>query len=344
MTSTLALLIVAGQAPLGPTPANHFSEKFLYPYGSPTFGRFVNRSFGGDAGAQKFYTWVDASIAHVHYKYPNRKSASLEAFLDYEHTVLSQPAPPETKAKNERRLAIWLHRMVKKILPHFDLDTGFEFKNCVEHGQRQCFLQSVLIAGCLQRAGLEAGVTMVNKNIAGQETNNKHAICLLKLPTGKDVIVDASEDYAFAKQQGLFTDSPSGYRFVKPVYDGDFSIAAYEGFGSGARLAVRTVEPMPNNFIASQFDYYRGERTVGGVMAKHKTVDGLASAANFLAKSVAEDPENSLSQYMLGRVFLYQRNRVSGARSLDKAMKLYDREGWIPPDERMAQAQAHKFS
>jgi hypothetical protein len=234
--------------------------------------------------------------------------------------------------------------MIKKIMPNFDLDSGFEFRNSVANGQRQCFLQSVFLAGCLQRAGVKAGVTMVNRNIEGVQTNNKHAICLTKLSNGQDVIVDDSEDYAFAKQQGLFVNSASGYKFVRPVYDGDFTIRSYQAYTTGEPIPASAIEPMPRTFITSQFDYYRGERTAGGVMAKRKTPAGLAKAAQFLEKSVQEDPANSLSQYMLGRVFLLQGQKEAATRSLSRAMGLYERQGWVPPDERTALRSVRQYS
>ena len=60
-------------------------------------------------------------------------------------------------------------------------------------GQRQCFLQSVLIAGLLQRMGISAGVAMVYRNPRGEESNNGHAVTLVKLPDGDDLVADAAE-------------------------------------------------------------------------------------------------------------------------------------------------------
>jgi hypothetical protein len=343
MTTALIILAVTASSGRGPVVQTRLDQKEQYPYGSSYFSQFVNASFQSQAGSGQFYKWVDQSVGQ-RYHYPIVGVTSIEQLLDLERKDILSASDVHMRAKKERRLAIWLHRTVKKIMPNFDLDTGFEFKNSVAKGQRQCFLQSVFIASCLQRAGVDSGVTMVNRNILGQETNNKHAVCLTQLADGEDVIVDASEDYAFAKQQGLFTNSSNGYKFVKPVYDGDFAIRSFVGYSSDQPIALSSIQPMPRNFIASQFDYYRGERTVGGVMYKQKTQAGLAQAANFLQRSVSEDPNNSLSQYMLGRVFLYRSENVPAARSLDRAMKLYDAQGWVPPDERMAQTRAHRFS
>jgi hypothetical protein len=346
MTTTLLLLTLTSFGGHGAQGTGFMDAKESYPYGSSYFSEFVNASFQSQAGADQFYKWVDQTIPQK-YHYPAvgsvKSFANLEQFLDAEKPDIAS-STGQARAKKERKLAIWLHRMVKKIMPNFDLDTGFEFKNSVAHGQRQCFLQSVFIASCLQRAGVESGVTMVNRNILGQETNNKHAVCLTRLANGEDVIVDDSEDYAFAKQQGLFANSTSGYKFVKPVYDGDFAIKSFAGYSNGESIPLASVKPMPRAFIASQFDYYRGERTVGGVMYKRKTAVGLQKAGEFLAKSVSEDPSNSLSQYMLGRVFMYRNQMTPAARSLDRALKLYDAQGWIPPDERMAQSKAHRYS
>ena len=106
-------------------------------------------------------------MAKVHYTYPISTASNLMQLLDLENRDISAVAPGPDRAKKERRLAIWLHRMIKKIMPNFDLGYRIEFRNSVANGQRQCFLQSVFIAGCLQRAGVRAGVTMVNRNIEG---------------------------------------------------------------------------------------------------------------------------------------------------------------------------------
>ena len=347
MTSALLLILLGSPGSRGVAPhdfAAPLDANEIYPYRTPEFNEFVNESFGSPKGSARFYKWMAQAVRKSKFSFPDEKNLALEPYLSYKYKQLAKFDDSAERAKVERSFAASLHKMVKLILPHFSLDHGYEFTNAYEHGQRQCFLQSVLITGLLQKGGVRAGVAMVNCNVQGQETNNKHAVCIARLADGTDLIVDASEDEPFAKQHGLFTFSTEGFRFVKPVYGQGQSITSYQSYDGHSAIDIKAIRPLTRSFLRSQFDYYRGERTLGGVMAKQKTSRGLQEAAKFLTRSIQENPQNPLSQYMLGRVLLYQGRREAAARSLDRAMALYQKEGWVPPDERTSQLQAHQMN
>ena len=125
------------------------------------------------------------------------------------------------------------------MLPKFSLDRGFEFHHAVGNRERQCFLQSVLMAGLLQRMGAEAGVVMIFKSQLGQTSNLGHAAVVLKLSSGRDVIVDASDPTPFIPHQGVFA-RVSGYRFLTPVYAMDSpQIVSYRVMSGKFQIAAR---------------------------------------------------------------------------------------------------------
>jgi hypothetical protein len=231
-------------------------------------------------------------------------------------------------------LGAWLHRMVKSTIPRFSLDRGFEFCSVVRYGERQCFLQAVLIAGLLQRSGVRAGVAMVYRNLHGQETNNGHAVTLVRLSDGRDLIVDASDPEPFARQQGLYVRA-GGYRYVDPVYEGRTGrIASYRTVPEKGKLSPAQVRTLDLAFIRSQFWYYRGERREGGLLSRAKTPAGLAAAAADLRKSVSLCPRNPLAVYMLGRVYHAQGKAEEAHRLFERAHRLYAAAGWVPAGPR----------
>jgi hypothetical protein len=81
--------------------------------------------------------------------------------MDDARTKLDRIALPSARAAAERQVCADLHKSIKSRIPRFSLDRGFEFRHTVGRGERQCFLQSVVIASLLQRAGIPAGVAMV---------------------------------------------------------------------------------------------------------------------------------------------------------------------------------------
>jgi hypothetical protein len=220
------------------------------------------------------------------------------------------------------------HRLLKKSITKFSLDRGFEFCNVVATGERQCLLQSVIISGLLQAAGFDAGTAMVWSNIEGQPSNLGHVACLLRLGNGRDIVVDASEPMPFPRHQGLFMRTNDGYRFLKPAYQADGSISAYQ-LTDGKRLLPKDVQPLTSAYLRSQFDYYRGERTPGSLIMRPSTAAGLAKSEFYLERAVRRCPDNPLALYMLARTLQAQKDQ-RGDRLFAQAKSLYDADGWLP--------------
>jgi hypothetical protein len=282
--------------------------------------------------ASIFYDWMDKAVRTSGLRLaPNGATVSdmLEA---RKHAIESVSA--SQRADAELAACADVHRLIKVVLPKFSLDRGFEFSNAVKLGERQCFLQSFIIAGLLQRMGIDAGVEMVYANERGEETNNGHAVTLVKLQNGHDIIVDASEPTPFAHHQGLFVKIPA-YRYVMPVYEiTTGQIVYYRAAGGDARLPVARVRTLGLDFLGSQFWYYRGERAPGGLLLSPRTTTGLKAAEHCLRMSVRTCPSNPLAVYMLGRVFLAEGNKAEAKKYIDSAYKLYKDFGWIPQGER----------
>jgi hypothetical protein len=193
----------------------------------------------------------------------------------------------------------------------------------------------VLIAGLLQKAGLNAGVVMVYKNIRGEQTNNGHAVVLVRLPDKKDIIVDASEPKPFARQRGLFVKTMD-YRYVDPVYeDKSDKIRCFKPASGAGKIDTAKVKTLDIGFLDSQFCYYRGERAIGGLLASKKTYEGLARSALYLETSMKRCPQNPLAVYMLGRVYLDQGKTALARQTLNRAKTLYMRFGWVPDGMRV---------
>jgi hypothetical protein len=305
-----------------------------YPYHSARFTEFVNDSFrngtGGDA--KDFYRWMEKSYKQFGAKRGCRPGLSLTELLRVKKTELARMRDVHKKTLAEMDFAAWLHKLVRTTIPKFSLDRGFEFRNIVMYGERQCFLQSVLISGMLQEAGVRSGVAMVYKSISGEVSNNGHAITLVKLPNGTDIIVDASDPKPFARHQGLFVKT-SDYRYVDPKYDSETPyICSYRGASNRLQFSTASVSTLGIEFLRSQFYYYRGERVPGALLSAKPTQSGLSAAQKYFEESVRACPRNPLSVYMLGRVYLAQGQRAKALRTLLRANKLYANANWVPVD------------
>jgi hypothetical protein len=302
--------------------------KRQYPYGSSSFTKFIMESSVECKSPEcvDFYKWMEDAYA----KFPVKKGSTLNKLISENRIQIKSISDRREKTRYEIELAAEIHKMVKATIPKFSLDRGFEFTNTMKYGERQCFLQSVLIAGLLQDMGVDAGVVMVYKNLTGDTSNNGHAVTLVKLPDGLDIIVDASEPEPFARHQGLFLDN-NGYRYADPVFVKDSSrIKAYKLASSNQVIQPSHVRPLDYEFLRSQFYYYRGERTPGALLAAKPTPDGLQQAAVFLKKSVSICPQNPLAVYMLGRVYLSQGKTSDARKELQQANDLYASFGWVP--------------
>jgi hypothetical protein len=314
----------------GPTASRSDAE--MYPYLSARFSQLVAESYQDQnpAGARSFYRWMDRAYKGMHYRFPGNQRLGLEGLLRSKKRELGRINDAPKRARAEAEVCAYLHKVVKKLVPRFSLDRGFEFSNVVRFGERQCFLQSVLIAGLLQGMGVDAGVVMVSRNTHGEETNNGHAVTLVKLPSGQDIIVDASEPEPFARQQGLFARF-GGYRYVVPVYGNRAdNILHYKTASGNEEIATASLRPLDFSFIRSQFWYYRGERAKGGLLSTAPTREGLEAAAHSLQTSVRLCPDNPLAVYMLGRTYLAQGRADQAAGQLAQACRLYSRFGWVP--------------
>jgi hypothetical protein len=324
-----AMCILAGAFARPTTPAAK-TDRFPYPYGSKSFTQLIAESFrenkAGDP--RRFYKWFDKTYRS--WRYERKPGPGIEDALRIKKLQLAGISDKPRKASAQAAFAGWLHGFVKRAVPKFDLDTGFEFSNAMNRGERQCFLQSVLIAGLLQKAGIDAGVAMVYKGSEGQLSNNGHAITLVKLANGMDVIVDASHPVPFMRQQGLLVRSLD-LAYVEPVYaSGSTRIRSYLTTSGHRSLRTSQVAPLGFDFIRSQFYYYRGERARDGLLTKKPTTRGLKLAEKNLATSVRLCPENPLALYMLGRAHLAQGESAVAAKEFERAHRLYRRFGWVP--------------
>lgn len=121
-----------------------------FPFGEAPFTGFVADSYRihGTGDPNGFYRWIETAFR----SYESDKSGKAEAtdltrYLEEKTAHLDKTSNSAQRAQAELQLAAELHRMVKAVIPRFSLGRGFEFANVVKLGERQCFLQSVLIAG-----------------------------------------------------------------------------------------------------------------------------------------------------------------------------------------------------
>jgi hypothetical protein len=319
-------------APIRPkTPVAAKSASFTYE--SPQFTSFVSDSYKvkGSGSPNDFYGWFDTGFAQLNGATPTN-------FLAAEKKKIGGLTDPNEKEAAEVALASTIHHSIKKVIPKFSLQHGFEFYQAKDLGERQCFLQSVLVCGLLQKAGVDAGVVMVYKNIAGQATNNGHAVAVARLSNGKDVLVDCSDPEPFVEHQGLFMrDGENDYIYVNPQYEASGGIiSAYRQEGTQKDLSPRSLSTLDIPFINSQFDYYRGERVQGGFFETPTTREGLSQSAVFLKKSIKENPKNPLAVYMLGHIYQKLGKSDAGMSQYLAARDLYADDGWVPQGVRDA--------
>lgn len=310
------------------------SNDELYPYRSGRFTFFVDESYSihGSGKAGDFYNWLEMAYSSGKFKYPGKENLTLPQLIKAEKKELKSIKDLGKLAQAQMDVAKWTHRMIKKTITHFSLDRGFEFFNTVQYGERQCFLQSVLISGILQGMGMDAGVEMVFKNPEGALSNNGHAIVLLKLPSSRDIIVDASEPQPFPKHKGLFVKA-ADYTYVTPEYVPDSSkILFYAAAGDGHKIATGQVRTLGFSYLRSQFYYYRGERVPGGLLAPKKTGAGLALSEKYLSTAVKLCPQNPLAVFGLGWTYIQENNNLRARIYMDQCYNLYKRYGWMPGD------------
>jgi tetratricopeptide (TPR) repeat protein len=302
-------------------------------YGGPEFAGLVAESYryAGDDGLVPFTRWLEEA-------YASKTGGQLaRAIHDARARVQAAPTAGE-RAARELDAARWLHGVVKAVLPHFNVDRGHEFANAVRYGERQCFLQSVLLASLLQAVGVPAGVFMVWQNPEGQKSNNGHATAFAVLSTGHSVLVDASYREPFVPHRGVFARAGGRYRFLEPVHGDGRRIEAYRS--GGRRWETRAVVGLDLEFLRSQFHYYRGERAPGGPLSSRPTAEGLAEAARFLREAQRVAPGNALAVYMLGNVYRRQGSLAEAREQYRRAYHLYAAYGHVPTGPAQAYAWA----
>lgn len=342
--STAPRSATAASAPGGNSAAVS-TPAVAFPYGGTQFSSFIRTSYAqAPSGTPEFYGWMNKAYRRSKVRFKGQEKASnLAALLTGVRHKYEATSNPEARADMEKQTGAFAWKLLKKTVPKFSLDYGFEFFNAVNRGQRQCYLQSAIVSGMMQAAGMKAGIVMVARSDEGEESNNGHAVTLVKLSNGTDCLVDVSDHHTpFVKQQRLMaSDAGTGkYRYVVPQYTANG--AAITGYtmpeNASSSLPIATVAPLPIRYMVSQFDFYRGERAPGGFASVSKTEAGLAQSERFLKKAVAEDPNNPLAEYVLGRVTLRRGERAEARRQLITAYRLYDSYGFVPDGAREALA------
>ncbi|MFC5847685.1 hypothetical protein [Deinococcus petrolearius] len=321
---TLLTLGAHAGAASAPTPAD-------LRYGGTNFNALAAESYTLAGQGGQFTDWLNAAYQKA--GLPLAGGKTLIAGLDARRAEL-RAAKGAEKDRLARDTATWAHTFIKKVVPKFSLERGYEFASIPKTGERQCLLQSTIIAGLLQRAGLDAGLVMVWKSQSGQESNLGHVTSVLRLPSGAgDVEVDASEPDPTATHSGLLAWVGGGYRFVEARFGADHLITGYARSDGQGTVKPAALTFLSLNYVRSQFDYYRGERATGGVLGTgtgKATPAGLASSERFLRRALREEPANALAANVLGNV-LRKEGKDTEARAQFRAVgRLYAAQGRTP--------------
>jgi len=312
------------------------SKDYRCLYKSEIFDAFVDDSYENEESGNKkeFYDFMDKSYMEWKNtpgnKIPFETTENFDGIFDEIKNNLHIIKNKNEKAAKEKEIGAWLHKFIKAIIPKFSLERGYDFKNVVKYGERQCFLQSVLIAGLLEKCGIDAGVFMVYINDKGQDSNNGHAVVVMRLSDGKDILVDASDPEPFMKHKGLFVHYNDCYYYVNPVYNNKSEIESYKARVNNKDISTREILPLDTDFSRSQFYFYRAEWIKGGLHEKVMTKEGLSCSAFYMEKSVSCCKENPLAVYMLGRIYEKLGEKDNAIRCFKNARVLYETFGWIP--------------
>ncbi|MDX1933648.1 MAG: hypothetical protein SFU56_13710 [Capsulimonadales bacterium] len=313
--------------------------KERFPYGSEVFTAMIDDSYRLAPDGRtlpEFYGFYRDRVrqAAERTRIPALATVSLEEYLNREGQRIAGIRSPEERLRAELELSDGVFRIVKKSITRFSLDRGFEFAGVVRTGERQCLLQSVLVAGMLQKAGLPAGVVMVWKGETGEASNLGHCVALMRHCDGTDRILDVStHNVPDLMHRGLYLCNPqnSGYLFVEPVFDaGTRRIREYLPVKGGRTIPAHQVRPLTVSFLRSQFDFYRGERAPGRLIWKQATPEALERSAQALERAVRTCPQNPLATYYLGRVRARQGQEQAARQRFAAAFRLYEMQGWVP--------------
>ena len=308
-----------------------------YPFGSSLFAQFVTDSSQAALApnAPEFQSWWRERFKQN--PHPDLPGATLDAALEARGKAIQAERDPSKRAQLETQTGAQLHVLVKKLIPKFSLERGFEFTNTVTKLERQCLLQSVLIAGMLQRAGIDAGTVMVWKNQAGGVSNLGHVVVVLKRSDSLDVLIDASDPEPFMRHAGLFGMVGGKLQFVTPTYAPNATITGYTTIKDSRTVKPLGFQTLSSAYLRSQFFYYRGERAIGGFMGNPSTPAGLEDSAKFLRESILLEPNNPLAQYVLGHVYRRLGKMDEARAQYAKGYGLYLEQGFVPqgPQEAM---------
>lgn len=303
-----------------------------FAFKSAAFDNFVCDSYRIHGGnPHDFYRWFESSFQKA-------AGTSKDEFLAMSRSHI-QSLKGKEQVFAEMQLATSLHSIVRKMLPVFSLERGFEFAEAERHGKRQCLLQSVLISSLLQKAGLQSGIVMIFRKWDGETSNNGHNVAMLRLSDGTDVLVDASHREPFVDHRGLFVrNSRGGYLYIDPIYSPSQHgvITGYKKEASHAKISGEKVAVLDNAFIDSQFDYYRAERTEHGVMDRASFRSGVNKSIEYLKSSLQKCPDNPLPVYMLGRAYRMNGDVDRARVQYRRAWRMYSEYGWVPESVRSA--------
>jgi len=311
LAASFGLLAVPGMA--APNDPN-------YAYRGEVFNSFLRDSFkiAGRTDDPVFYQTMN-----------DRAKAGIGTTWD-QWIAAARKTSQKADAATARKAGESVWRLMKHTVTKFSLDRGFEFSNLVKLNERQCFLQSVILAGALQKAGYKAGVVMVWRNPENQTSNNGHAVTVMHLDGNRDILVDCSETAPFPTHTGLFMKQGDTYRYVVPQYDKDASIVGYRPQAGGSLIPTSKISTLDIPFLKSQFDYYRGERTIDGILAKNPTKAGLAESEKWLRRSLSNNPGNPLSRAVLLDTLKDEGRLAEAEDQRKRALALYARYGWVP--------------
>lgn len=324
---TLALCAVSVAQAAEPKPAD-------LSYGGAQFQELAAESYELAGLKGDFQSWL--ADAYRKNGVQLAGSRSLNGALATRKKQIEAARTPAGKDALALDTAAWAWKFIKKAVPKFSLERGFEFASIVKTGERQCLLQSTIVAGLLQKAGLNAGLVMVWKSLSGQESNLGHVTSTLRLPSGaRDVQVDASEPTPFAAHQGVLAWVDGAYRFLAPTFSsaGSPEITGYARSDGLGRVNPAAVTFLSLNYVRSQFDYYRAERAPGGVLGTgsgKSTPAGLSISEHFLRKALQEEPGNALAASVLGTVLRKEGREGEARTQYRRAGALYAAAGHLP--------------
>ncbi|MFC3832895.1 MULTISPECIES: hypothetical protein [Deinococcus] len=288
-------------------------------------------------------TWLDVAYLRAHR--PLAGGATLDQALSRRRAQLLAAPTPAQKDRLARETAAWAHALIKRAVPKFSLERGFELANFAASGERQCLSQSTVIAGLLQRAGLDAGLAMVWTSMAGQVSNLGHVTSVLRLPSGAgDLEVDASEPGPIATHPGVLAWTGSGYRFLKATFGPGGLITAYTPVGQTGPLRPAQTHFLSLAYIRSQYSYYRAERAPGGVLGTgtgRATTSGLQTSVRLLQEALALEPHNALAASVLGTVWRKQGHLAQAREQYLRAAALYAAQGYTPAGQQVNLQWAH---